>query len=366
MSSLNISNAVVTDMTNSFDQTEVSPMNTDGISDGKETEYTNTKWSEHWGYFNSHPELKSAVLMKAVWDVGKGYTTDPNTQVILDHITGWGKDTFEDILFNMDICRYIGRDSFAEIIRDSETGTLINLKPLDPSSIKIVVDGKGIIKRYEQTSKNGDSKKVVNTFKPQDILHLTNNRIADQIHGISVIESLDPTLLADIESFTDIKNTIHRQVKPFIIFKLKTDDVTKIDALVNKVTTLRNKGEDLFIPDDEDILSYEVVQVNPSAILMQWKEHVTSKFYRALGLPLILFGSAGTTESGGKIEYLAHEQVFKYEQSYIERQIWQQLNLRISLNPPTSLLENLRTDQAKDANQGLEIQPNDVTAGKGK
>ena len=51
------------------------------------------------------------------------------------------------------------------------------------------------------------------------------------------------------------------------------------------------------------------------------------------------------------------------EQRWIEEQVWNQLRIKINLVPPVTLLDNLQTDEAKDANQGLEIQPNDVTAG---
>jgi len=365
---LDISKATTSNMENVVENYEVAALNTDGISQLTETKYTNTMWSTHWGYFNTHPELKSAILMKAIWDVGKGFETDAYTKVILDHITGMGKDTFEDILFNMDVCRYVGRDSFAEIMRD-EGGTLINLKPLDPGSIRMIFNSKGILIRYEQFNKLAKGQ-VLHKFKPNEIFHLSNNRLADQIHGISVIESLDGTLLAEMESFTDTKQLMHRQVKPFIIFKLKTDDTTKIDELVSKIDVLRNKGEDLYIPDDEDILSYEVVQVNPSAMILNWRTEVTNKFYRALGLPLILFGSANSTESGGKMEYFAHEQVFEHSQRYLEKQIWNQLHLKINLIPPQSMAQNLATDAGKDQSasglpQGLETQPADTTAGVG-
>jgi hypothetical protein len=100
-------------------------------------------------------------------------------------------------------------------------------------------------------------------------------------------------------------------------------------------------------------------------MILTWRDDIRNKFYRAVGMPLVIFGQAGATESGGKIEYLAHEQVFERDQRFLEKQIWNQLFLKIDLLPPTSLLNNLQTDQMKDANQGLEIQPQDVTAGKG-
>ena len=362
-----LANAVSSNMANAVADVTISPKNTDGVGSQDETIWSNTKWSQYWGYFNELPDLKAAIIMKSIWTCGKGYITDAETEVILSHISGMGKDTFLDILLNMEIVKSIGGDAFAEIIRDSETGTLINLKPLDPGRINIVIDKKGILKRYEQIRMNPDTKKasVIHVFKPEEILHFSNNRLADQIHGISDIEAMEKTILAENESFTDIKKLMHHQVKPFILWKLKTDDPVKISALVTKIDNARNLGEDMFIPDDDEAISYEVVQLNLSQAIFEWRNDVRNKFYRALGMPLIIFGQAGTTESGGKIEYLAHEQVFERNQKYVELQIWNQLQLRINLLPPTSLLDNLQTDQNKDANQGMEIQPSDLTAGAG-
>lgn len=354
-----------TDYENNVDDVEVAYATTNGPTGNGETYYTNDKFVKWWGYFNEIGDLQSALLMKAIWDVGKGYVTDVETKVILDHITGDGKDTFRDILYNLDLIRYINGDSYAEIIRDEESGTLVNLKPLDPSSIRVVFDEKGLIIRYEQFAKN-KGKKPIAKFKPNEILHLRNSRAADSMSGISKIAALEKTILADNENFDDMKKLMHRQVKPFIIFKLKTDKETEIDAFISKLERVRNKTEDLIIPDDENIISWEVVQVNLPAAIFEWRTDMRNKFYRQVGMPLIIFSSGGSTESGGKMEYLAHEQVFENEQKYLEDQIWQQLQLKINLIPPTSLLQDLATDQAKDANQGLEVQPNDVTAGSGR
>jgi len=264
----------------------------------------------------------------------------------------------------MEITKRIGGDAFAEIIRDEDTGLLINLKVLDPSSIKIIVDRKGIITRYEQVSKLPKKGEYTHPFKPEEILHFSNNRIADQIHGISDIDSVEEIIKADKENFLDIKKIMHHQARPFILWKLKTDDKTKIAELVSKIDAARNLGEDMFIPDDDDAIQYEVVQVNVNQMIATWRDNLRNGFYRAIGMPLIVFGNAGTTESGGKIEYLAHEQVFEKEQKAIEQQLWNQLNIKIDLIPPTTLLENLQTDEAKDNQNALNLAPADVTAAK--
>ena len=364
MPELKIANTALSDMTNNVDDVVVDSLNTDGVGAQDETEYTNTNWAKYWGYFNEIPELKSAMLMKAIWNVGKGWKASPEFTTILENLQGWGKDTFDDILFNMEVTRRIGGDSFAEIIRD-EKGRLQNLKPLDPSSIKIVVNRKGQIIKYVQISKLPKSKEIV--FKPEEIFHLSNNRLADQIHGISDIMSLEKTILAENETFTDLKSIMHKQARPLIFFKLGTDDPTKIAAFIAKMDEATNKGENVYIPDDDNSVKTEVVQVNVSQMVLAWRNDLMNRFYRALGLPLVIFGAANSTESGSKMEYLAHEQVFEKDQRYIEKQIWNQLFIRIDLIPPTSMLENLQTDQAKDgAASQMNIQPSDVTAGVGK
>jgi hypothetical protein len=362
MATFGLSNTATGNMTNTVTDITISSKNLDAATGVKESQWQNSLFPTYWGYFNQIPELKSALLMKATWIVGKGYTCDAETQVITDHITGWGKDTFKDILFNQYLMMRLAGDSFAEVIK-AKDGTLLNLKPLDPGSIKIIVDARGMIVRYEQTSKTDGS--TIVKFQPEDIFHLSHNRLGDQIHGISDIVAMEQTILAELENFTDLKKIMHRQARPMIMFKLGTDDPSKISAFVAKMDAACNKGENIYIPDDKNTVSYEVIQVNVGADVMTWREDIRNKFYRTLGLPLIVFGNGGTTESGGKIEYLAHEQVFSHDQRFLEEQLWNQLLLRIKLNTPVTLLDNLQKDQAKDANQGLEIQPQDVTAGKG-
>ena len=335
---------------------------TDTVGEQKETIWSYPDWTKNWGYFNNVGDLKTAFLMKSIWAVGKGWTADNKTTVILDNITGCGFDTFDDILFNADLIKNVNGDSFTHIIRN-DSGTLINLKPLSPGSINSVFGPDGMIIRYEQRSQVKGKKPKI--FQPNDILHLSNNRLADQIHGISDMDALEQTILAEQESFKDMQKMIKFQIRPFVIWKLKTDDTTKIAAFVKKVEDGRKNTEDLFVPDDDDLLSFEVIQVNPSSIIMDWRNDLKNKFFRQLGIPQSNFGTSGATESGGKIESFAHEQVWEYNQRYLEKQIWNQLALKIDLISPASLSENLQTDERKDKNQGLEFQSSDVTAGVG-
>ena|SRR3990167_4188094 len=357
---LNIGAATASNLSTVVADVTVAPLQQDSAGSQEETIWQNNEWTQQWAWFNNVPEFHAAMLMKAIWVCGKGYEADPETTVILENISGTGKETFEDVLFNMCLISRVAGDAFAEIMED-EDGNLLNLKPLDPGSMRIHCNKKGMITKYSQI-KNG----IVETFNPREIFHLSHNKLADQIHGISDSKSIKDTFLAEYESFTDTRKIMHRQARPLVIFKLKTDDQAKITAFISKMDAAWNQGECIYIPDDENMLAYEIVQVDVSNTILAWRNDINNKFYRAVGLPQILFGSAGSTESGGKMEYLAHETVFEYEQRYLEKQVLNQLGLKIDLVPPTSLLPNLQTDQNKDSNQGMEMQSNDMTAGRGE
>jgi len=340
---MNRDNAAISNYTGVVTDVTINSVTPD-VPGTTDLEWMNTRWTQQWGYFTSVPDLKSAILLKAIWNVGKGYDCDSRTKAILEHITGWGKDSFQDILYNMECIKRIGGDAYCEIIRDEDTGLLLNLKPLDPGSIKIVADPQGRLKEYQQISKG---KKV--HFKPEEIFHLSNNRLGGQIHGLSDIDSVEATILAENESFVDTKKIMHYGARPLILWKLKTDDAAKIAAFKAKIELCRKYGEDMFIPDDEDIVTHEVIQTNPSQMIISWRNDIRNKFYRTIGLPQIVPGQGGdSTESESKVIYLAFEQIVEKEQREIENQIWNQLYLKINLIPPTSLSENLDTDTAKD------------------
>lgn len=352
-------------------KTTIQSESTDGISETGETFWDNDNWNDNWGAFNEMGELKSGFLMKSKWAVGKGWTADNATTVLLNRINITGKENFDDFLFNADLIKNVNGDSYTLVIRNEETGTLINLRPLDPGSMTTVWNSKGVIIRYEQRSKRslirkvfGQRAKVAHTFQPEQIFHLMNNRFADQTHGMSDIDAVREVIIADKESFKDVKKLAHFQGMPFIIFKVKNDNPTKIAGIIKVIENARKNGDDLVLPDDDDILSWETVDMTPSSFLLDWRNELKNMFYRRIGLPEVLFGTSGATESGGKMEMFAHETTFEHNQRYIERQLLSQLGIKIDLIPPSTLLNNLQTDEKKDANIQTKVaQPNDLTAG---
>jgi len=216
MSQNDIDSAVASDVTNAITSYEITALNTDGSTGQKEFRYQQTKWSTYLGYYKAIPELKIAVDTKANWVLGNGYIADEWTTILLDRIKGTGKDSFNSILENMERTCYLAEDSYAEIITDDD-GLVINLKPLDPSSVVVIYNDKGMILRYEQVSRN---KKSVKKFKPQELFVLSHNRMADEVHGTSVVAAVENIILMRNEAMSDWKRVLHRNIDPLWIFHL--------------------------------------------------------------------------------------------------------------------------------------------------
>lgn len=358
-----INSAVASDLTNSILDYSVAQITTDAATGQEETDWINDKWETQLGFYKTIPELRAVIDAKATWTIGKGIKADPDTIMKLDQIKGWGKDTFNTILENAIRVYYIGGDFFAEIIKDKKED-LLNLKPLDPSTIKIIVDKKGRIKRYEQISKNPDNKETVK-FKKEQIFHLSRNRTADEIHGISMIDALEDIILMRNEAMSDWRRVLHRNVEPLWVFHLDTDDTTEIAAFKTKYDNARRNGENMYIPKDVVVPEQIAIAPNSSLNPLPWIESLNNYFYQAAGVPQIILGGSGEfTEASAKIAYLAFQQNIEEEQLFIEEQVGQQLGLLIELEFPASLENELLSDKKKDG--AINIQPNETTAGRGQ
>ena len=204
------------------------------------------------------------------------------------------------------------------------------------------------------------------TFDPEEIFHLMRNKIADEIHGDSLTEALETTILMREEARNDWKRVMHHNIDPMIAYKLDTDDTTKIANFKTAVDNAKGKGENMYIP--KDTVEFEVISLAPNANLnpLPWIASLDDDFHKESGVPAIITGGSGAiTEAAVKIAYLAFEQTIEEDQLYIEEQILSQLNLVIELEFPASLENELLSDKGKDEEQGA-VQENDTTAGSGE
>ncbi len=358
---------------NTQEDFSVQSQTTNAAGESEETEWISTTWNENLGYYKSIPELKVAIDTKATWIIGAGIETEPETELLLLTIKGNGKDSFTSILKNQIKVCMIDGDSFAEIIRDDD-GNLINLKPLAPDRIKSFQNRQGRFTKYEfltpQKKFLGLIKRKAKRLKldVEEIFHLSRERIADEMHGISVIDSVKEIILARNEAMSDWRRVMHRNIEPLMIFHLDEDDPTKVAEIKNKYNNARKEGENLFVP--KNIVEPEIVGVAPNATLspLEWIDRLNDYFYQAVNVRQIIIGSAKDfTDASGKTVDVAYEQSVKAGQLYIEEQVLGQLNIEINLTFPASLqndtISNTPTETQTIEEEPIEepAQPNDTT-----
>jgi len=342
----------------------VDAQQTDAPTGLAKTRYTNTNWTQQLGYYKTIPELRAAIDARADWAVGKGFEADEQTTMLLMTIKGKGNQSFNDILRTMIRDYYIGGDAYAEIIRDDEDN-LINIKVLDPGSITIVSNSQGMIIGYEQTTK---SRKIPKEYTTEKIWHLSRNVVADEMHGVSVVDACEWIILARNEAMSDEKTLRHRFVVPRWIIKLDTDNQAKIDAEKKKWDAANAAGENMYVP--MGAVEVEQMGISPNATLnnQSWIESLNNYFYEVVGTPKVIIGnSSNFTEGGVKIVYLAFEQSVKKDQLYNEEQLINQLNIVINLVFPASLENEVlaATPPAEEAQKEGPLtaaEPNDTTA----
>ena len=363
MPETDVGSSIASDLATAMDDTakavyEVDAQSTDGQQDQAETTWQMTEWETNYGYYLGIPELQTAVDAKANWTIGAGFEADEPTTMLLANIKGNGKDSFNTIISNQIRSYTVGGDSFAEVIRDKD-GVLVNIKPLDPSSIMIVQNRQGRIKRYEQVTKNKLPNKK---FTPEQIFHLSRKRMADSLHGISVVPSVQFIIDARNEAMTDWKRVLHRNVDPLWIFHLDTDDTTQIASFKTKMDNARAGGENMYIPKGAVVPELVTTATNSTLNPLAWIAQLNDYFFQAVNVPQIIIGNAKEfTDASGKIVYLSYEQSVKGEQLYIEEQVLGQLNIEIQLTFPASLQNEL----ISDTNQESDLEaaaPNDTTA----
>jgi hypothetical protein len=337
-----ISSANYTDMTNQVENYE-----SDASTSTSEIEFQDTEWDTNFGIYNDVPLLKALIDRKAIWTVGKGFKVKNAKQKSrLDKIRGNGFDTFNIILQNAVRVYTISEAGFFAEIMKTKQGELLNLKPLNPSMMKIIADAKGIIIRFEQW----DTTSKLHEWKPEDMFFLPYNRIADSIHGQSTVKRLKTATEAYKEAKGDMRTLFHRYVKPLIISIVDTDDTTEIAEYKQKLDKSVALGENMVVPKGT-LDSMEKISIPEHSTLdpLPWIAHLEREFLIAEGVPAVLVGSgeARDTEAEAKVLYLAFQQLIEWNQMFIEEQCKAQLGIEIELEFPASLEPDVQENESK-------------------
>ena len=312
-------------------------------AENKETFVDFDNAAKYWGYYKKYGQLKKAIDTLALYTVGKGYDTENFYKVILDRLSGIREDTSHSLFWNMMVTSLVQGDAFAEIIRN-DNGSLVNLKPICPSRMRVVFGENGLIKRYEQLKLGKVSKK----FQPKDIFHIINDRIGDEQHGTSVIECCEWVINAIEEAKRDYRILLHRNVVPVRIIEVDTQNTTKRNHLMTEYKEAIRKGEVLVVPKGTVEIKDTTIQVQDP---IQWIQSLENYFYLAVGIPKTIASPEGVSEGASKVGYLLFEPIYTYRQVLMEADIWQQLAIKLTFKRPPSLKENMQENEQKNTSQ---------------
>lgn len=329
------------------------------ITDAQGTNQKEFKWyysdaNQQLGYFKTIPELRSAITALSVWTAGKGYDAKPQVQAILDNITGSGEDSFISICKNLIVQKKIFGDAFAEIIRD-EMGKLLNLKPLYPGDMCSVWDNKGMLVRYEQISRTPNTEN--REIKPENILHLMNQRIANEVHGSSIVDSVKWVIDARNEAMEDWRRISHRSTVRVLYVDI--DDDAKLTKVKTQYATGIKNGDVVILPVKKGDAEFQDLQLPPVAQFLNWIQYMENFFYQAVGVPRVIATSENYTEAASKVGYMTFEPIYTNEQTELENDLWNQVAIKIKFNRPPSLSNTMQESEQKNTGQ-TGFQPNDL------
>ena len=195
------------------------------------------------------------------------------------------------------------------------------------------------------------------------MLHFINDRVADDMVGVSVIDSLT----WNIEAQEEARRMFRRKVKNsgiLGIIEVDEDITSKLTTLDAAIKKGMEEGTFMKIPKGIVDAKDWVSNLNTQEILA-WLNYLDDEFFMEIGLPKVILGGSSENEGDKKMSYLAFEQVYMREISELKADIWNQLAIRIEFNKPASLQNQLADNQLKNTSQ-VGLQPNDTQAGVGE
>jgi len=356
MPDYNLQNATQTDMANT-DGLAFSP-DSETLDDSNEVYYVNSDFDDQLTYYKSIPELYQAINAVARWTCGRGWTASARDKAILERISGWGEDTIDSIFMSMIIAKKFSGDAYSEIIRGDDL-EIINIKPLNPKKMRIVTNKQGVIIRYEEI--NVKTKKAQRSYKPNEIFHISENRICNENHGTSVLKACKFVIDARNEAMESWRRVLHRS--SVRIAYIDADDSATLNRIKTDYPQAIKHGELMIVPGKKgecEIVDYPVPPAQPYMDTIRYYENF---FYQAVGCPKsILGGTQDFTEASSKMSVFTFDQVWMTEQRLLEQDILKQLGLRVKFERPTSLKDDVVANEAANTGQ-MGVQPSETQAG---
>lgn len=301
-----------------------------------------TRFAEWHGLYRQIPELQAYIDTYCRYLIGKKIiSTHKPTLEAIKKIKGNGKDTCRKILLNIKKVSKICGNGFGEIIRDNQ-GRLINLKPLDPETIRINSDESLMIKNYEQVGwKDGKLVAIRKPWNPEDIFHIANKRIADEITGIAEAEALFKIIKWRHQVMNSYSVIIHRYLKPTYFYEVNTDDETEMADIKTKIDNAVKNYENLIVPKGTfDETSKTIIGNQGLLDPMPWMNFLRRFFQTISGVPDIVQGEARESAvSAANLNYISYKERIMQEQIEFEEEIESQLGLILKFEEPREIEE---------------------------
>jgi hypothetical protein len=352
-----------TDFSNQGTEFTVDSRDVDGAQT-KETYYIPqfAKWN---GFYRAIPELRSVINKFASWTFGRRIIVDEKNKAKLDKIRGIGKESARSVLKNCWITAMICGDSYAHIIKD-EQGRMTNLKPLNNGKIANVANTDGIIIGFEQDLGGGNSIR----YDADEIYHLMFMREADEMHGIPFPEALVVLIESRNEGIADLRTLYHRTVKPILFYEAETEDTTKLSSLEDTINNAFKKSESIVIAKGvvgEIKRSSQPQFAGNDINSLAYIKFLVRMFITSVGMPEVVMGwGEETTEASAKVIITSYEQEIWDMKIYNEEAAEIQLNIKFTIEPAPSLMDELKQDKAKDGPETPEKPKDKKLNSKGK
>jgi len=297
-------------------------------------------WNKWHGLYRNVPELRSTIDVWSRWIIGRKLIMNTATEKIVGRWRGNGIDTVRKILINIKRTSKIGGDCYSEIIRD-KANRIINLKILDAGTIRIEANNLGIIEKYEQIVQKPMELqiKVLNSWEPDEIFHIANDRIADEIHGIPEAEKLQKLIKTKHQGMDDYTTILHRYGKPTFFYEANTDDEAELAAITAKLNKAVKEFENIVVPKDT-LSKIEKTSVPHYSIPdpVPWFNFTRSYFTESSGVPDLIRGKSDEVSlAAGKLNYLGYKEKIIMEQLEYSEEIKAQLGLDISFEEPAEI-----------------------------
>lgn len=268
----------------------------------------------HESSYESIPIIKGAVDKYVAFTTGADYDIESKKEGVKNHWVRFRNDFDFDVLL-----RYIVRDmlvygsSFTELIWKNKT--IVGLKLLDPKTMYVKRSDKGVVSGYTQVfGKNYYDKEKQITFKPEEVMHLSYNRLNNSPYGTSIIRPL----YGEGDETSLIKNYLRLEINAGKIVakiagaktiismgsELRQPNQADIDRLTDKLYASRDKTE-WAVPWDVkfSVLDYK----NKVLDLKPFFDHLEKQMIYGLGVPPVLMGTEGVAEGLATVQLEAFE-----------------------------------------------------------